>query len=79
MQYLLFFLIPFIISLIFTPIVRIIAIKKGLVAFPRVDRWHKKPTAILGGIVIYLSSIALLFFINTATAHVFNSFCRYRT
>src|SRR3989338_2680185 len=70
MQYLLFFLIPFIISLIFTPIVRIIAIKKGLVAFPRVDRWHKKPTAILCGIVIYLSSIALLFFINTNNKNI---------
>ncbi len=57
MHYAPFFLMPFALSLIFTPIIRFIAIKKGLVAYPRADRWHKHPTAILGGIGIYLASI----------------------
>lgn len=57
MRYFLFFLVPFILSLGFTPWVRAIAVKKGLVSYPRADRWHKHPTAILGGIGIYLAAI----------------------
>ncbi|MGD0275013.1 MAG: hypothetical protein ABSB79_02985 [Syntrophales bacterium] len=33
------------------------AIAKGFVAKPRKDRWHKKPTALLGGIGIFFSFI----------------------
>lgn len=62
MQYILFFLIPFFLSLSLTPLVRLVAIKKGLIAYPRTERWHKRPTAILGGISIYLASIVTLFF-----------------
>ncbi|MDD5431485.1 MAG: hypothetical protein PHO70_00635 [Candidatus Omnitrophica bacterium] len=58
-----FFLIPFFLSLFFTPIVRFFAMKNGLISYPRADRWHKHPTAILGGIAIYLSVIiSSLFF-----------------
>ncbi len=56
MQYLIYFLIPFTLSFIFTPIVRSIAIKNGLVSYPRSDRWHKHPTALLGGASIYLAA-----------------------
>ncbi|MDD5652724.1 MAG: hypothetical protein PHT31_01005 [Candidatus Omnitrophica bacterium] len=56
-----FFLIPFFLSLIATPVIRAIAIKNNLIAYPRADRWHKKPTAILGGIAIYLASIISFF------------------
>jgi len=56
MRYLTVFTLPFTLSLILTPLVRQIAIKNGLIAHPRPDRWHKHPTAILGGISIYLAT-----------------------
>jgi len=61
MQYILFFLVPFVLSLALTPIVRQIALKNGLVSYPRPDRWHKRPTALLGGISIYLASVISAF------------------
>lgn len=61
LQYLSFFLVPFILSLIFTPIVRSVALKNGLVSYPRVDRWHKHPTAVLGGVSIYLAVLISAF------------------
>ena len=39
-------------SLALTPIVRSIAIRAGMVAQPKADRWHRKPTALLGGAAI---------------------------
>lgn len=56
MQYIFYFFIPFALSLILTPFVKRLAITKGYVANPRADRWHKQPTALLGGISIYLAS-----------------------
>lgn len=46
----------FFICLILTPIVRFVAIKKGWMAKPVGDRWHKKPTALMGGIAIYFAA-----------------------
>ena len=63
MPYILFFFIPFALSLIFTPIVRRIVIKRGLISYPRADRWHKHPTAILGGIAIYISAALVFIFL----------------
>jgi UDP-GlcNAc:undecaprenyl-phosphate GlcNAc-1-phosphate transferase len=58
------YLIPslsFLLCLAATPVVRYLALKKGWVAQPSEERWHKKPTALLGGIAIYLGiSVALL-------------------
>lgn len=64
MQYIPFFLIPFILSLIFTPIIRLFAIKNGLISYPRTDRWHKHPTAILGGVSIYLAVLISCLFLG---------------
>ena len=51
----------FLISLAMTPVVRLVAIKNGWVARPREDRWHKKTTALMGGIAIFLGiSISML-------------------
>jgi UDP-GlcNAc:undecaprenyl-phosphate GlcNAc-1-phosphate transferase len=44
-------------SLILTPLVRALARRQGMVAQPKADRWHKKPTAMLGGVAIWLSVI----------------------
>lgn len=48
-----YFFVPCGISLFLTPLVRRVAIKHSLIAYPRADRWHKHPTALLGGISIY--------------------------
>jgi UDP-GlcNAc:undecaprenyl-phosphate GlcNAc-1-phosphate transferase len=42
-------------SLALTPLVRAIARRCGMVTRPRADRWAKKPTALLGGVAIFLS------------------------
>ena len=47
--------VSFAISLILTPIVRKIALASGQVAIPRENRWHRKETALMGGIGIFLS------------------------
>lgn len=57
MEHALYFIIPFGISLAFTPLVRHLALKNGFVAYPRLDRWHKNPTAVSGGSAIYLAAI----------------------
>ena len=47
----------FVLALVFTPIVAAMARRFGVVAKPKTDRWHKKPTAMLGGVAIFLSVI----------------------
>jgi UDP-GlcNAc:undecaprenyl-phosphate GlcNAc-1-phosphate transferase len=42
-------------SLALTPLVRALARRVGAVAKPKADRWHKKPTAMMGGVAIYAS------------------------
>ncbi|HEX5081928.1 MAG TPA: hypothetical protein VFY40_07780 [Blastocatellia bacterium] len=44
-------------SLMFTYLVRQGAHRLGIVAAPRKDRWHSRPTALMGGIAIYLAFI----------------------
>lgn len=41
-----------------TPLVRALARRNGLVARPKIDRWHKKPTAMFGGTAILLAVLA---------------------
>src|ERR1700752_2745689 len=47
----------FCLALILTPLVRALARRFGFVAKPKIDRWHKKPTAMLGGAAIWLSVV----------------------
>ena len=53
-----------------TPLVRKVAIRFGQVAEPREDRWHSKPTAVMGGVAIaisfYLALLGLLIFLPAA-------------
>ena len=44
-------------ALILTPLVRYGARRLGVVAKPKIDRWHKKPTAMLGGVAIFVSVV----------------------
>ncbi len=43
-------------SVICTLAVRSFAVKKGIIAKPKSDRWHKRPTAMLGGVAIFLAT-----------------------
>src|SRR5687767_11656596 len=55
-------------ALVLTPLVRAVARRYGFVAAPKSDRWHKKPTAMLGGVAIWLSVIiTYAFFIPQTT------------
>ncbi len=38
-----------------TPAVRMVAARRGWIDRPSSDRWHRKPTALMGGIAIYLA------------------------
>src|SRR5919112_1784154 len=51
-------------ALVLTPAVRAVARRYGVVAKPRGDRWHKKPTAMMGGVAIYLAvTLSFLLFV----------------
>jgi UDP-GlcNAc:undecaprenyl-phosphate GlcNAc-1-phosphate transferase len=49
----------FCLALILTPLVRAFARRFGFIAVPKTDRWHKKPTAMLGGAAIWLSVVII--------------------
>ena len=51
----------FALALLLTPLVRAFARRVGMVAVPKIDRWHKKPTAMLGGVAIWLTVITCYF------------------
>ena len=57
-----------VIALTLTPVVRMFARRFGVVAKPKIDRWHKQPTAMLGGVAIWLSVvISIQFFVPHTT------------
>src|SRR5439155_14379397 len=41
-----------------TPGVIVLARRLGWISYPREDRWHSRPTALMGGIAIYLGTVA---------------------
>ena len=66
----------FILCLGLTPIVRQVSIRKGWMANPTKERWHRKPTALLGGSAIYIGISIPLFFIadfHTIIPYVFRT------
>jgi UDP-GlcNAc:undecaprenyl-phosphate GlcNAc-1-phosphate transferase len=52
-------ILAFFLSLVLTYLVRALARKIGFVAKPKKDRWHKKPTAMMGGTSIFLTTIII--------------------
>ena len=53
-----------------TPIVRALARRFGAVAMPRNDRWHRRPTAMMGGIAIFVAVMATLPFLVQRSTEV---------
>lgn len=52
-------LIAFVTSLLLVPLCRALAIRSGFVAKPKEDRWHGRPTALLGGIAIAVTVLGV--------------------
>jgi len=58
MQFIVAVVCTLLLSLLLTPTVRAAARAIGIVAMPRIDRWSRRPTALLGGVAIYLAFVA---------------------
>src|SRR3954462_12777969 len=58
-QLVLFSLLAFGLSLLLVPLCRMAARRYGFVAKPRADRWHGRPTALMGGVAIAVTVLAL--------------------
>jgi UDP-GlcNAc:undecaprenyl-phosphate GlcNAc-1-phosphate transferase len=54
----------FLLCLALTPMVRTLCMRNGWMAYPQKERWHKQPTALLGGIAIFTGIAAPLFFLS---------------
>ena len=52
------FVVALAVSLAITPLVRALARRLGFIAPPKKDRWHRQPTALLGGIAVFLATAA---------------------
>ncbi|MEP6568715.1 MAG: hypothetical protein ABJC10_02990 [Acidobacteriota bacterium] len=64
-----------VLALALTPIVQILARRYGLMAKPKTDRWHKKPTSMFGGVAIWLSVVvSYLVFTRPASGQVWGHF-----
>jgi UDP-GlcNAc:undecaprenyl-phosphate GlcNAc-1-phosphate transferase len=51
--------ISFVLAIIFTYAVRFFATRAGFVAKPKSDRWHKRPTAMMGGVAIFFTTLVM--------------------
>src|SRR5262245_15377656 len=56
-------------ALALTPVVRATARRFGFVAKPKTDRWHKTPTAMMGGVAMWLSVITAYLLFLPRTPH----------
>ena len=52
-------IVSLVVTIILTFAVRAFARRFNFVAKPKADRWHKKPTAMLGGAAIFLSTVSV--------------------
>ncbi|MBL8208650.1 MAG: hypothetical protein JNM09_30745 [Blastocatellia bacterium] len=63
-------LFTFLLAIVFTLVVRRLARNNGIVAKPRPDRWHQEPTALCGGVAIFLAFvIGCLLFAPSVPGH----------
>ncbi|MDT7602149.1 MAG: UDP-GlcNAc:undecaprenyl-phosphate/decaprenyl-phosphate GlcNAc-phosphate transferase, partial [Acidobacteriota bacterium] len=61
--------VSFALAATLTPLVRRLARRFGVVAKPRGDRWHKKPTAMMGGAAIFLTFVVVYLTLLPHTPH----------
>ncbi|HVG24171.1 MAG TPA: glycosyl transferase [Thermoanaerobaculia bacterium] len=61
-------LLAFAAAVVITPLVRAFARKVGAVAAPKKDRWHQKPTAMMGGVAIFAATMIALLTLGTKPA-----------
>src|SRR5437870_12494141 len=63
------FLVAFAAALALVPLCRLVAVRFGLVAKPREDRWHTREIAMLGGVAI-AASILVSMLVFGQVAHL---------
>jgi UDP-GlcNAc:undecaprenyl-phosphate/decaprenyl-phosphate GlcNAc-1-phosphate transferase len=56
-----------VLAIVLTALARRVSPRVGLVAAPRRDRWHSKPTPLLGGVAIYLAFVLGSYFFGPRT------------
>ena len=44
-------------ALVLTPAARWLALRVGVVAHPMSERWHRRPTALFGGVAVGLATV----------------------
>ena len=54
-------------AIVLTALAKVVSPRVGLVAAPRRDRWHSKPTPLLGGVAIYLAFVVGFYFFGPRT------------
>jgi UDP-GlcNAc:undecaprenyl-phosphate/decaprenyl-phosphate GlcNAc-1-phosphate transferase len=64
-------IIAFVVSVAATYLVREGAHKFGFVAKPKADRWHKRPTAMMGGVAIFAVTVLVSLFFVPQTRDTF--------
>ena len=62
-------IVSFALALGLTPLVRRLARHWGMVAQPKADRWHNKPTAMMGGLAIFLTVVIAYLIFNAQMPH----------
>src|SRR3954467_6877417 len=60
-------LVSFAVAAALTPVVRVLARRLGFVAKPKSDRWHKRPTAMMGGVAIWLAVVTTIVLLTPHT------------
>ncbi|GJL61917.1 MAG: glycosyl transferase [Nitrospirales bacterium] len=60
------FSVSLLLACLLTPVVKRISLKQEWVAAPKADRWHQLPTALHGGVAIYLAFTVPLIFLGTS-------------
>lgn len=58
------FVLPLAFSLLLTPLLIFLAKRIGHLAYPSPRGWHQKPTPLLGGLALFLSFLAGLYYFN---------------
>ena len=64
MNYLIALIIPFSIVVLVTPVIIMIAKRTGMISQPQSNRWHSRPTALLGGIGIFIGVVCSIIWIG---------------